>query len=353
MLVKRSKLPLGSLIAFGWMPGSLKVLVYRLLGYRIGRGVSLGLGSVIVGKDVEIGPESSIGLLTIIRGRKVTIGPRVRIGMATIIDCPVVEVGEGTRINNQVVVGGMETPQSAFRIGRNCILMEWSFVNTTLPVTIGDDVGIGGHCLFFTHGMWPNTFEGFPSKFAPITIDDQAWLAWRVSVLPGVTIGRRSIVSSDACVVRDVPSGALAAGVPAKVLQQDESFVSAHGPEENSRRLRGLLDDFSQWLFFHGIKSEWRDDATLEVEKRSGGVCAVVVGVTPDLLVRPVRAQDCFVSLVAMPDAVRKKLDDVSAPWLDVQAKTRSIQTSDLADEVEEFLHRGGLRLLKYTAWSP
>lgn len=352
MLTTQDTLPLADLILTGWLPSWLKKVLYRAKGYRIGRNVNLAFGSVVVGRSVDIGDKAKVGLLTVVRGRSIKIGPRVKIGMMTVIDCPVISIGEGTRINNQVVVGGMATPDSAFTIGRNCILMEWSFVNTTLPVTIGDDVGIGGHCLFFTHGMWPNMFEGFPAKYAPITIGDQAWLAWRVSVLPGVTIGPRTIVSSDACVVKDIPAGALAAGVPAKLLQENEKFIGPHDRMRNQEFLRQLMDEFRRWLEFNGVKSRWAGASVIEVEGkkrvshkiwlRGLGASDVDISLSP---------ADVVISCALLDESVRSRFDAARTPWLDIAGKRRSQSTNDAADEVEKYLQRAGLRFLMYSKW--
>ncbi|MCK7480554.1 MAG: hypothetical protein M0C28_27485 [Candidatus Moduliflexus flocculans] len=48
----------------GWLPGFLKKAVYRLKGYRIGKKVSIGFGSVVIGDEVSIGDHASIGFLS-------------------------------------------------------------------------------------------------------------------------------------------------------------------------------------------------------------------------------------------------------------------------------------------------
>lgn len=355
MLVKKASLPIGHILLVGWLPSALKKFIYRRMGYDIGANVHLSFGSVVIGRRVRIGDEAQLGMLSIIQGRTLCIGPRVRIGMLTIIDCPIVEIGEGTRINNQVVVGGMLTPDSAFRMGRNCILMEWSFVNTTQPVTIGDDVGIGGHCLFFTHGMWPNTFEGFPSKYAPIRIEDQAWLAWRVAVLPGVTIGRRSIISSDACVVKDIPQGALAAGVPAKVLQEREAFLADDSLSVNKERLLKLLGEFGRWLEFHDMSSQWIGERSMRIGHPGVDSGSSILWLryeeSDPLSDFDAGEKDCLVSLPLLTPEARAQIESAGLAWIDVQSKERSRRTNPLIEEMEEYLHRGGLRLLKYSSW--
>jgi maltose O-acetyltransferase len=54
----------------------------------------------------------------------------------------------------------------------------------------------------------------------PVSIEDGAWIAARVTILPGVTIGRGTVVAAGAVVTRDVPPNTLAAGVPARVKRE-------------------------------------------------------------------------------------------------------------------------------------
>ena len=83
-LIPKQRMPWRHLLLFGWMPGWLKVWCYRsLLGYRIGPGVRIGWGAVIVARHVEIGEAVEIGFLTIIRARRLTIGRHTQIGRAS------------------------------------------------------------------------------------------------------------------------------------------------------------------------------------------------------------------------------------------------------------------------------
>jgi carbonic anhydrase/acetyltransferase-like protein (isoleucine patch superfamily) len=354
MFDRISGLPLKELLLFGWMPSILKKWVYRKRGYKISHNVSLGFGSVIVSDNVDIGPESKIGFLVVVKARNFFSGPRVRIGHMTVLDTFSIEIGEGTRIGNQVVVGGLATPSSRFKIGRNCILMEWSFVNTTLPVIIGDDVGIGGHCLFFTHGLWPNSFEGFPVNFGPITVEDQAWLAWRVSVLPGVTIGAKSIISSDACVTKSIAPLTLAAGVPAKAIRENGVYISEATAAVNAERLINLLSSFCEWIIFHGGI----------VLGKTENIIHLAYGVTQSTNSRIITydanfgnalpatgTNDVIVSLEILSNEIRNRIEASSSVWFDIKSKERSMTSNLAADELEEFLRRSGLRMLKYGRW--
>ena len=58
---------------------------------------------------------------------------------------------------------------------------------------------------------------------APVHIGDQAWIATRAIVLPGVRIGEGAVVGVGALVSEDVPARAIVAGVPAKVIRYLDS----------------------------------------------------------------------------------------------------------------------------------
>ena len=170
MLIKKVKIPINQMVAIGFLPSVLKKCVYRLKGYKIGKNVSIGIGSVIIGKDVKIGNHSKIGFGTVVRARNINIGRFVTIGSMTMIDTEKIDIGDDTRINEQVIIGGLKNPDSYIQIGKRVIIMEMSFLNPTKPIIIGDDTGIGGHCLLFTHSSWLSQLEGYPVTFEPITL---------------------------------------------------------------------------------------------------------------------------------------------------------------------------------------
>jgi acetyltransferase-like isoleucine patch superfamily enzyme/coenzyme F420-reducing hydrogenase beta subunit len=54
----------------------------------------------------------------------------------------------------------------------------------------------------------------------PITIGKHVWIGNRAMILKGVTIGDGAIVAAGAIVTKDVPAGAVVAGIPAKVVKE-------------------------------------------------------------------------------------------------------------------------------------
>lgn len=62
-----------------------------------------------------------------------------------------------------------------------------------------------------------------------IVIEDDVWIAFRATIMDGVTIGRGAVVAAGAVVVKDVPPYAIVGGVPARVIRYrfDEQTVKA------------------------------------------------------------------------------------------------------------------------------
>ena len=58
-----------------------------------------------------------------------------------------------------------------------------------------------------------------PLVTAKITIGEDAFIGARAFILPGITIGPRSVIGACSVVTRDVPEGVLAAGNPCQVLR--------------------------------------------------------------------------------------------------------------------------------------
>lgn len=53
----------------------------------------------------------------------------------------------------------------------------------------------------------------------PIHIQENCWLGANVTVLPGVTIGKNSVIGAGSVVTKDIPENVVAVGVPCKVLR--------------------------------------------------------------------------------------------------------------------------------------
>ncbi len=88
-------------------------------------------------------------------------------------------------------------------------------------IVIGDDVQIGPNVQLLTpiHPLEAGPRRDKWEAAKPITIGDNVWLGGGVIVCPGVTIGADTVVGAGAVVTKDLPSGVLALGNPARVVR--------------------------------------------------------------------------------------------------------------------------------------
>lgn len=119
--------------------------------------------------------------------------------------------------------------QGNVTLGENCSVQAFSILigygtrdNPDGRIQIGNHVRIAPHVMMiagdhvFSDTARPITQQGL--KHAPIIIEDDVWVAGRVTITAGVTIGRGSVIGAGAVVTRDVPPWSVAVGVPARVM---------------------------------------------------------------------------------------------------------------------------------------
>ncbi|MHA6667344.1 acyltransferase [Homoserinimonas sp. A447] len=81
-------------------------------------------------------------------------------------------------------------------------------------------IGPGTRFITSTHEIGPADFRAGILRTGPITVEDGAWIGAGAILLPGVNIGRGSIVAAGSVVTRDVPAHSLHGGIPARLLRQ-------------------------------------------------------------------------------------------------------------------------------------
>jgi acetyltransferase-like isoleucine patch superfamily enzyme len=126
-------------------------------------------------------------------------------------------IGDNTKIGTFVEI------QKNAIVGRNCKISSHTFICE--GVKIEDDVFIG-HNVTFINDLYPRstTDEGKLQteadwKVVPTFVKKGASVGSSATILAGVTIGEYAMVGAGAVVTKDVPSGSIVAGNPAKVLR--------------------------------------------------------------------------------------------------------------------------------------
>jgi acetyltransferase-like isoleucine patch superfamily enzyme len=345
-LIPSSRLPLAHLALFGWMPSALKVFAYRtLLGYKIGRHVKIAFGGVVVGREVSLADHVEIGLLAIVQGRSITIGQHSSVGTMSYVSCERIEIGEDARIREQVYVGGPTLPESRFVLGSRTIVLQLANINATKPVIIGDDTGIGGHCLIFTHGAWLNVLDGYQATYEPVTLGKSVWLPWRVFVMPGSTIGDGSVIGANSLVAGNIPPCSLAVGTPAKVIRSAPAFPRTVTADEKAALVKTIVSEFDRFAEYKEVKIA--DAAPFRTYARNGKPWRLLWMHAGEKTQAAALAAvgDTVLSEVPLDAETRRALRQRGAYWLDLAGRTRSPTGSPLTEELALFLGRYGIRL--------
>lgn len=140
--------------------------------------------------------------------------------------------------------------QPLVTIGDRCVFGRATGIVANWRIDIGDDVWTGHHVYITDHNHGYEDLTIPPGRqigrHARVTIRDGAWLGHGSIVLPGVTVGRNTVVGAGSVVTTDLPDHCVAAGNPAQVLRRyvtGKGWVrSASPPAESpaSRRLESM-----------------------------------------------------------------------------------------------------------------
>jgi acetyltransferase-like isoleucine patch superfamily enzyme len=147
-----------------------------------------------------------------VRLREVALGRNVRFfGFANLYGC---SIGDDTKIGPFVEV------QKGATIGRRCKISSHSFVCE--GVHIGDDVFVG-HGVMFTNDKYPRASIGgrlVTDEWTCVEtfVEDGVSIGSNATIICGVRIGSGALIGAGAVLTRDVPPGAVVAGVPARTL---------------------------------------------------------------------------------------------------------------------------------------
>ncbi|MFI5169428.1 MAG: acyltransferase [Vicinamibacterales bacterium] len=198
-----------------WIPGALglllRKLLYPLLLGSCGRGVVFGQGVVLRHPHK-------------------------------------VRLGDGVTLDDLVVLDAKGTTNRGIDIGRGAFLGRGSILSCKDgDITLGEHANLGFHCEIFSGSSVSvgrfalfaaqvylvgggHEFEARdaavidqPRTSRGIVIGDDVWLGTGAKVLDGTRIGSHAVVGANAVVTADLPEGAIAAGIPARVLRQREA----------------------------------------------------------------------------------------------------------------------------------
>jgi maltose O-acetyltransferase len=118
-----------------------------------------------------------------------------------------------------------------FRNSKNITIGSNSVVNKKVlldgrggQLIIGNNVDIAQETNIWT--LEHDVHDDFhKDKGGDVIIDDYVWIASRVTILPGVRIGRGAVIAANSVVTKDVEAMTIVGGIPAKAIAIRKSVL--------------------------------------------------------------------------------------------------------------------------------
>ena len=119
------------------------------------------------------------------------------------------EIKEGKPTKYNWVVQNLDGLELGFKTD----IGAFSYINAKYGVIIEDNVQIGSHCSLYSLSTIDN-------KKGKIHLKNNSKIGSHSTILPGVSVGKNSIIGAHSLVINDIPDNVIAFGVPAKVIRK-------------------------------------------------------------------------------------------------------------------------------------
>ena len=165
-----------------------------------------------------------LGLVQRMAGARVSIGRRVCLGRRVqvfLLPGGELEIGDGVRLHDDVML--VIHSGARLTLGPGAYVGPGGEVHARELVEIGAGCLLAGQVVVIDHDHAFDLVSPVREKevvSSPVRVGDGCWLATRVVVARGATIGRHSVVGAGAVVTSEIPEGSVAGGVPARVLRE-------------------------------------------------------------------------------------------------------------------------------------
>lgn len=241
---------------------------------RIDEGVRIGDHATLIGGEIHLAEDSEVaGAVEVTAIDELSLGPHAVLGPGLQATGRRLHFGAYFWSTRRVVIGGggSQGPDSNLSIGDYTSLFDGAYVNLSEPVRIGNRCALSADSVVLTHGCWQPVLEGYPYRFAPVTLEDDVVVYVKSVILPGVTVGRGTTVAAASVVSEDTPPFSLVGGVPARVIRSD--VRRSLGSAERHAVVSDILTRYARTLAWKGVRvlAEPRSEAP-EIRLERNGI---------------------------------------------------------------------------------
>ena len=105
---------------------------------------------------------------------------------------------------------------SNFFANYNCTMLD------VAKITIGKNCFMAPNVSIYTagHPIHPDSRNSMYEYGIPVTIGDNVWIGGNVVICPGVTVGNNCVIGAGSVVTKDIPDWTIAAGNPCRVIRK-------------------------------------------------------------------------------------------------------------------------------------
>lgn len=139
-------------------------------------------------------------------------------------DNAVLEVGDGCTIQNYAFFQ-LTMPNPKVYIGKNTVIGRHCMITAKNLIRLGDNVLMGAFVQIIdtNHGFKAGQIiREQKAEIGEVVIGNDVWIGAGVKILMNCHIGDGAIIGANAVVTGDIPSNAIAVGIPARVLKYRE-----------------------------------------------------------------------------------------------------------------------------------
>lgn len=255
-----------------------------------------------------------------IKGRNIKIGNDF---FSTVTENELLSIGGGSSFH----------PQSNLTIGDRCTIHN-VYLNVAMPIIIGNDVGISHSCKFFTHFFWNSIFEGYPQRFAGITISDGTIIGTGSIFLPGIKLGRECIVAAGSVVTKNASDFSMIGGNPAKIIKT--KYLKKISKKQMNELVKNSLEWYVEILKMKGFVIKKNNSFDYKIKKESDIDTHIVYLENKNFNKNYQNAIIlCFGNI------------DVPKKFIKVDLKNRKLsgKENELTDDLRDFLRKLGVRI--------
>ena len=237
------------LLVCTFFPSSLRLIVWRFFGFKVGNNVHVSIFSVVVADFINIGSGAFIDSLSFIyRPLNLIIGERARVSSFIRI------IGREGNVN----------------LGSQTHLVMGCVIDSTGDFSLGSRSQIGPRSMIYTHGNSPLSFNvKYPQRDGPVIIGEDSWIGMDCLIFANTKIGNKVIVYPGTRVWRNQPDGKslVPFGKENRNVQTDIFIQKGIEDEILHDRILKLFKQCAHYLNTEAIK----DEKTLlwKVEKRN------------------------------------------------------------------------------------